>query len=246
MSRKPFIAGNWKMHKTIAETADFINALKTKEWNGDRDVLICPSFIALSESAKLVEGSKISLGSQNMHFEEQGAFTGEISPLMLKGICEYVILGHSERRHVFGEDDSLINSKVKSALEHGFKPILCVGEKIEQRKEGKMEEVIRNQLLKGLEGVDNLSNVIIAYEPVWAIGTGETATPEQAEEVHVLIRSLIDKKYGDATDLRILYGGSVKPENVNELMSKEDIDGVLVGGASLDVEKFLKLINFEN
>ncbi len=242
------IAGNWKMCKTISETADFVNELKKLDMPTDKDVLICPSFIALNAAAELAKGSKINIGVQNMHFEESGAFTGEISPLMLKGICKYVILGHSERRHVFGEDDSLINKKVKSALGHGLLPILCIGEKIEQRKAGNTESVVKEQLLNGLDGIKDISKVIIAYEPVWAIGTGETATPQQAEEVHTYIRFLIKDKYSDkaASNIRILYGGSVKPENVKELMAEDDIDGALVGGASLDVKKFYKLINFDN
>lgn len=237
------------MNKTVSETVDFIAKLKKKDFSDNRDVLICPPFTALSDASKLVKGSKVLLGAQNMHFEESGAFTGDISPLMLKEVgCKYVIIGHSERRHVFGEDDALINKKLKSALDNRLLPILCVGELIDERKGGKTEDIVKGQLINGLDGIKDIGKIVVAYEPVWAIGTGETATPNQAEEVHVLIRSLIKEKYGDkaAVNLRILYGGSVKPENVKELMSKEDIDGVLVGGASLDVEKFFKLINFDN
>lgn len=246
--RRPFIAGNWKMHKTISETIDFINQLNNLDLPADKDILICPPFTALNKAQKLVNGTKIKLGAQNMHFEENGAFTGEISPLMLKDIgCEYVIIGHSERRHIFGEDNALINNKVKSALEHNIKPVLCIGEKTEQRKAGKTKDVVKNQLLECLEDIHNITKITIAYEPVWAIGTGVNATPEQAEEVHAYIRSLIAERYNKeaASALRILYGGSVKPENVKAIMAQENVDGVLVGGASLHAEKFFKLINFD-
>lgn len=236
------------MHKTISETIDFINQLNNLDLPADKDILICPPFTALNKAQKLVNGTKIKLGAQNMHFEEKGAFTGEISPLMLKDIgCEYVIIGHSERRHIFGEDNALINNKVKSALEHNIKPVLCIGEKTEQRKAGKTKDVVKNQLLEGLKDIHNITKITIAYEPVWAIGTGVNATPEQAEEVHAYIRSLIAGRYNEeaASALRILYGGSVKPENVKSIMAQEDVDGVLVGGASLHAEKFFKLINFD-
>jgi triosephosphate isomerase len=246
--RKPFIAGNWKMHKTAGDAVKFIKKLKKKEIPSDRDVLLCPTFTCLSEAYKAIKDSKIKLGSQNMHFEEKGAFTGEISALMLKEIgVEYVILGHSERRHIFNEDDEFINKKVKSALEHGLKPILCVGETLKERKKGQMKEVVSKQIVSGLQGVSKLDDVVIAYEPVWAIGTGVNATPEEAEEAHSLIRKLVAREFSkkEADELRILYGGSVKPENVKDIMKQEDVDGVLVGGASLDVEKFYELIKFD-
>ncbi len=239
------IAGNWKMNKTVRETEEFLKEIMKADLPDDRDVLICPPFTSL-QKATAIE-SKVKIGAQNMHFKENGAFTGEISPLMLKELgVEYVIIGHSERRHVFLEDDVLINNKVKSALKHGLKAILCVGETIEERHAEKTKEIVKNQVLDGLLDVDDIKDVILAYEPVWAIGTGETATPGQAEEVHAYIRSLIAGRFSDeaAAGLRILYGGSVKPGNIKAIMDEEDVDGVLVGGASLEVEQFLKLVNF--
>ena len=234
MSRKLLVAGNWKMNKTISETVDFLNGLNP---TSEKDVLICPPSTALSAAVKAAIGKNISIGAQNMHFEEKGAFTGEISPLMLKDIgVTYVILGHSERRHVFLEDDLLINKKVKSAIAHGLNPILCVGETLDEREAGKTNEVIEQQIKEGLKEVDG-SKVIIAYEPVWAIGTGKTASPEHAEEIHKFIRSLIN------SEVRILYGGSVTPDNSKELLSKEDIDGALIGGASLSIEKFSEILD---
>ena len=227
------IAGNWKMNKTVKETVEFLNGLNPVD---DKEILICPPFTALSEAARAVVGKNILIGAQNMHFEEKGAFTGEVSPIMLKDIgVTHAIIGHSERRHVFLEDDLLINNKVKSAIAHGINPILCVGETLEERESGKTNDIIERQIREGLTDVD-ASKVIIAYEPVWAIGTGKTASPEQAEEAHKYIRSLID------VEIRILYGGSVKPENAEELLSKEDIDGALIGGASLNLEDFLRII----
>ncbi|MBD3164248.1 triose-phosphate isomerase [Candidatus Woesearchaeota archaeon] len=249
MARKPLIAGNWKMNKTAAEAKAFLEELKNRDIPEDRDVLVCPAFTSLNEAARLLKGSKIFFGAQNMHFKESGAFTGEISPLMLKEIgCDYVILGHSERRHVFGEEDVLINNKVKGALKHGLNPILCVGETIEQRKDNKTSEIIKEQVLEGLRDVSEISKVTIAYEPVWAIGTGETATPRQAEAIHIFIRALVSHRYSDAVGkgMRILYGGSVKPSNIKNIMAEEDIDGVLVGGTSLDIEQFSRLVNFDN
>ncbi len=220
-------------------------ALQAKHWPEDREVLICPPFTSLHALSKELEGSKIFLGAQNMHFKENGAFTGEVSADMLLDLgCSYVILGHSERRQVFGEDDTLIHNKVKTALKKGITPILCVGETSEERRAGDTKQIVKMQVLHGLEEVHDIEDLVIAYEPVWAIGTGENATPQQAEEVHAYIRSLIYGKYSKrvADKLRILYGGSVNPANVKELMAQEDIDGVLVGGSSLDAEKFSKLI----
>ena len=244
--RKPMIAGNWKMNKTVKETKDFITKLKKHALPKNKDILICPPFTALSKASGLIKGSNIQLGAQNMHYEVAGAFTGEISPLMLKELgCKYVILGHSERRHIFNEDDSLINRKIKAALNLKLKPILCIGETLDQRKKNKTEEIVKSQLLNSLKDIKDISNIILAYEPVWAIGTGINAAPEQAEEIHKMIRTLIKKTYSPkaANDIRILYGGSVKPENIKELMKEQDIDGALVGGASLDTDKFFKLIN---
>jgi len=245
--RKPFIAGNWKMYKNAKEAVALAKELKSNLKNiKDRDVLICPGFAALCCVYGEIKGSNIKLGAQDMYFENEGAFTGEVSPLMVKDFCEYVILGHSERRQLFNETDESVNKKIKKALEHGLKPILCIGESLEEREKDKTFDVIKNQLKKSLKNIKEIKNIIIAYEPVWAIGTGKTATPEQAEEVHAFIREWVGKNYDSeaADNLRILYGGSVKPENAKELMEKEDIDGALVGGASLDAESFSKIVEF--
>ena len=247
--RKPFIAGNWKMNKNAKEAVSLAKKLKNNLKNiKDRDVLICPGFAALCCVYEEIKGSNIRLGAQDMHSEDDGAFTGEVSPLMLKDFCEYVILGHSERRQLFNETDESVNKKIKKALEHGLKPILCIGESLEERENDKTFDIIKNQLKKSLKNINKkeIKEIIIAYEPVWAIGTGKTATPGQAEEVHAFIREWVGKNYGSeaADKLRILYGGSVKPENAKELMEKEDIDGALVGGASLDAESFSKIVEF--
>ncbi len=244
--RSIIIAGNWKMNKTIGESISMVKELKTLVRDiGDRAILVCPPATALSSVGAELKGSNISLGAQNMHFEENGAFTGEISAGMLKEIgVEYVILGHSERRHVFEEDDSLINKKVKTAISSGLKPILCVGETLEERENGRMEDVVSTQLSDGLGGIEDIKNLVIAYEPVWAIGTGKTATPSQAEEVHVLIRKVLGAIFDDeiSEGISILYGGSVKPGNIKELISQDNIDGVLVGGASLDAKSFSEIV----
>ena len=247
--RRFLIAGNWKMHKTIPEALDLVRELKelVNDVN-DRDILVCPPFTALYPVSKELEGSNIVLGGQNMYFEEQGAFTGEISPLMLKDAgCSYVILGHSERRHIFGETNELVNKKVLSAVNHGLIPILCVGELLEERESGKTQEVVEKQVREGLKGIDGNDEFVIAYEPVWAIGTGKTATPELAEEVHFFIRRVLSDMFGSekANSVRILYGGSVKPENAAGLLNMENIDGALVGGASLKAESFAKIVNFD-
>ena len=247
--RRLLIAGNWKMHKTIPEALDLVRELKELVRNvNDRDILVCPPFTALYPVSRELEGSNIVLGGQNMYFEEQGAFTGEISPLMLKDAgCSYVILGHSERRHIFGETDELVNKKVLSAINHGLIPILCVGELLEERESGKTQEVVEKQVREGLKGVDGDNEFVIAYEPVWAIGTGKTATPELAEEVHLFIRRVLSDMFGSekANSVRILYGGSVKPENAAGLLNMENIDGALVGGASLKAESFAKIVKFD-
>jgi triosephosphate isomerase (TIM) len=247
--RRKVIAGNWKMNNDLKETQNLISKLSSMLSKGEEncDVIVCPPFTSLSEAHSLVKDTKIKLGAQNMYFETSGAFTGEISASMLKSVgCEYVILGHSERRNIFGETDELINNKIKKALASGLKPIFCVGELLEERESGVMEEVIERQVLGGLDGIsaEEMSKVIIAYEPVWAIGTGKTASPEQAQEVHAFIRNLIKSKYGASVSDNIIvqYGGSVKPDNAKELLSQKDIDGALVGGACLKAESFMGII----
>jgi len=247
MARKPFIAGNWKMCKNVKEAVSLAKSLKSKlKGVKDKDILICPAFTALCCVYEEIKNSNIKLGAQNMYFEDEGAFTGEISASMLKDFCEYVILGHSERRQFFNETDEVVNKKIKKALEHGLKPILCIGETLEQREKNETFNVIKKQLKESLKNENGIKNVVIAYEPIWAIGTGKTATPEQAEEVHLFIRKEIEKIYDKETsaDIRILYGGSVKPDNIKDLMEKENIDGALVGGASLDADSFSKIVTF--
>ncbi len=237
------------MHNTIGEAAELVKELVPLIDDKDREVVLCPSFISLSEISKLLKGTNIKLGAQNMYHEDKGAFTGEVSPIFLKEIgVTYAILGHSERRHIFGEKDELINNKVKSALKHDLSPILCVGETLTEREEGITHSVIRSQIegsLTDLQG-ENLENLVIAYEPVWAIGTGKTATKEDANEVIGYIRQLLSEIFGRETgnNIRILYGGSVKPGNIKELMEMEQIDGALVGGASLKAEDFAKITNY--
>lgn len=247
--RKTVIAGNWKMNNDLKETEKLIVDLKKLLQNEkpNCDVIVCPPFTSLSESFKLVSGSIIKLGAQNMHFEENGAYTGEVSASMLKSVgCEYVILGHSERRAIFGETDDLINKKIKKALSAGLKPIFCVGELLEEREKGITNDVVKRQILKGLDGIsaDDMKNIIVAYEPVWAIGTGKTASPAQAQAVHEFIRDLIEIDYSleVANDLVIQYGGSVKADNAKELLSQKDIDGALVGGACLKADSFMGII----
>ena len=246
--RKPLIAGNWKMNKTVGEAVKLCEDLRLLVKDViDRDILVCPPFTALYSVSKIVENTRINIGGQNMFYEEKGAFTGEISPIMLKDVgCSYVILGHSERRHIFGEDDELIAKKVFSAVKHDLIPILCVGELLEEREEGKTFEVVRKQIKEGLKYLSRDDNFVIAYEPVWAIGTGKTATPEMAQEVHRFIRLEISELFSHekAESVRILYGGSVKPENISGLMKMADIDGALVGGASLDAESFAKIVMY--
>lgn len=246
--RKPFIAGNWKMN-TNSATAVALAAGLAKEVNSIEtvDVAVCPPSVYLQSVAAALSASNIALGAQNVYFEDDGAFTGEISCAMLKDCCcTYVVLGHSERRHVIGETDALINKKVKAAIDGGLLPILCVGELLEERDAGKTMEVVEAQVRGGLEGICNerIAAVTIAYEPVWAIGTGRTATKEQAQEVHQAIRALIEKLYGKdvAQAMRIQYGGSAKPSNTVELMAQPDVDGLLVGGASLKVEDFAQMV----
>lgn len=247
--RKPIIAGNWKMHNTVSETLDTLKELLPLTKKNDIDIIICPSFISLYEASKLLTDTIINLGAQNMHYEDKGAYTGEVSPVFLKEIgIDYIILGHSERRHIFGENNALINKKVKAALKHNLHPILCVGETLEEREKNITFDIIKEQIecsLADLKG-ENLENLIIAYEPVWAIGTGKTATKEDANEAIGYIRKLLSESFGKETaqNTRILYGGSVKPDNIKELMGMEEIDGALVGGASLKAQDFAKIINY--
>ena len=249
-SRDCFIAGNWKMHMTRAQAADLAKALVKSLKNGKHKYLAAPSFTAIQTVGEIIKGSNILLGAQNCAAEEQGAHTGEVSVLQLKDLgVNVIILGQSERRHTYKEDDALINKKVKLALKHGFEVILCVGETLEEREKGKVEAVCKRQTEKGLEGVtpDEFSRVTIAYEPVWAIGTGKTATPDDAQAVHKFVRGVVEKLYGAqaARQLVIQYGGSVKPENAAQLMAMEDIDGALVGGASLKPETFVPIAKFD-
>ncbi len=251
--RKYFFAGNWKMNKTLTETEeyfkDFLKKISEIDFS-DREIMIAPPFTVLSLCQKIVKDSPIRLGAQNACWEEKGAFTGEIAPSMLKELgVSYVILGHSERRHIFGETDELIAKRVEGVYKFGLVPILCVGETLEERNKGKTLEVVERQLIEGLKGIKDIKgeDLVIAYEPVWAIGTGINATPEQAEEVHFFIREKLTSIYSEekAQKIRILYGGSVNPENIKDLMKKLNIDGVLVGGASLDPEKFFKICSIK-
>ncbi len=246
---KYIIAGNWKMNKNLAEAAELVNGLKValegKELKAE--VIVCPPYVSLTEVAKLVEGTAIKLGAQNMYFEESGAYTGEVSADMLKSIpCEYVILGHSERRTIFNESNATINKKVKKALEAELKPIFCIGETLEERESGIMKAVLEIQVREGLKDVSEaeLANIVLAYEPVWAIGTGVTASPEQAQEVHAFLRALVTEMYSEAAAeaLTIQYGGSVKPNNAEELLGMADINGALVGGACLKADSFAAVV----
>jgi triosephosphate isomerase len=251
MERLPFIAGNWKMNKTVGEALDLIRELKTAiSGVKEVEVAVAPPFTALYAVHKELEGSSIRLAAQNIYWEEKGAFTGEISPLMLKEVgCQYVIIGHSERRHFFGESDETVNRRIKAALAQGLKVIFCIGETLKEREEGKTFSVIERQIEGGLKGLGDkeLRNMVIAYEPVWAIGTGKTATPEQAEEVHRFIREKVEKLYSQevSEEIRIQYGGSVTPDNIKGLMNQPNIDGALVGGASLEAESFSKIVRFK-
>ncbi len=251
MPRKPFLAGNWKMYKTIPEALEFANDF-IKQVSGikDRDILICAPFTMIQPLAQAFKGGGIKVGAQNMYYESEGAFTGEISPRqLLDAGAGYVILGHSERRHIFGEKDELINKKVISALNAGLSPILCVGELLLEREKGLTEQVVKLQITEGFRniGKERALKVTIAYEPVWAIGTGKTATPDDADNVHGFIRKVLEGIYDSdfAGKAVIQYGGSVKPENIDALMSKENIDGALVGGASLKADSFARIVKFQ-
>ncbi|MBE6066424.1 MAG: triose-phosphate isomerase [Clostridium lundense] len=247
--RIPIIAGNWKMHNTIDEAIKLVEELKPMVKNAKCEVVVCPTFVCLHAVKKAVEGTNIKVGAQNMHFEEKGAFTGEVSPLMLQDMgMDYVIIGHSERRQYFNETDETINKKIKAAFEHDLTPILCVGETLDERESNITEEVIAKQVKLDLANISGelVENIVIAYEPIWAIGTGKTATSEEANETIAFIRGIIGNIYGKnvADKVRIQYGGSVKPATINEQMSMSDIDGALVGGASLKAEDFAAIVNF--
>jgi triosephosphate isomerase len=239
------VAGNWKMNNGIAESMALARTVMERSTPAGRgEIVLAPPFTSLASVAAVIEGSHVKLAAQNAYFQEKGAFTGEVSVAMLKDAgCTFVILGHSERRKYFHERDEEINPKVRAVLNTGLRPILCVGETEEEREKGVTEFVVGIQVTKGLSGIPSLGGIVIAYEPVWAIGTGKTATPEQAEEVHRFIRRQVSVLYPDeAGQLPILYGGSVTPENSAELMAMPDIDGALVGGASLKAESFLGII----
>jgi len=248
MTRKKLIAGNWKMNKTSADAVslarDLVAAVGAQS---DVEVVICPPFTSLEGVAKAIDGSLIKLGAQNMHFEASGAFTGEVSAPMLRALfATHVILGHSERRSLFAETDAFVNKKVLAAFKNQLRPILCVGETLAERESGSTLRVVQTQVERGLEGVSNemAATLVVAYEPVWAIGTGKVATTEQAQEVHAFIRGLLTRLHGDgvAQRVRILYGGSMKPANAPELLAQKDIDGGLIGGASLEARSFVELV----
>jgi triosephosphate isomerase (TIM) len=247
--RKKVIAGNWKMNNDLSESQNLITRITSGLSNikTNCEVIICPPYTSLSEANSLIKNTIVKLGAQNVYHKDNGAYTGEISPQMLKSVgCEYVIIGHSERRTIFKESNETINKKVKKSLDHGLKVIFCIGETLEEREQNITNDVVKKQVIEGLQDIDEkeISNMIIAYEPVWAIGTGKVATPQQAQEVHNFIRKLIEDKYssGTAESLTIQYGGSVKPDNAKELLSQPDIDGALVGGACLKADSFIEII----
>ena len=246
--RKIIIAGNWKMNKNTSESIDLANSVKRAVYDiGEVEIVLCPPFTSLSDVKEIIMDTNVKLAGQDVYWEKEGAFTGEISCGMLKHIgCEYCIVGHSERRQFFGETNQTVNKKAKALLAEGLKPIVCVGEKLEDRKKNKTFDVIKDHVENSLAGIskEDILNVVVAYEPVWSIGTGVNATKEQAQEVHKYIRGLLAKMYDDqaARSIRIQYGGSVKPENIKELISEEDVDGALVGGASLKADSFVGII----
>jgi len=248
--RKPVIAGNWKMYKTIPETVNFIEKIKPVAAQASHcEVIVAPPFTALAAAAAAAKGSKVSVAAQNCHWDKEGAHTGDISTGMLCDAgCTHVIIGHSERRQDCGETDEQVNKKVKAALAAGLTPIVCVGETLSERESGETEKVLEHQFTRDMAGLTpaDFSRIMIAYEPVWAIGTGRTATPAMAADAHRLLRSLARRQFGkqEADGVRILYGGSVKPDNVGALMAQEEIDGALVGGASLKVDSFTALVNY--
>ncbi|MBW2674136.1 MAG: triose-phosphate isomerase [Deltaproteobacteria bacterium] len=247
---RPMIAANWKMHKTVSEAVALAKQLgEAFPEAGDRDIVIAPPFTALRSVSEILKGSAVYLSAQNMHWEEKGAYTGEISPAMLVDAgCEFVILGHSERRTLFGETDEIVNRKMHAALKAGLRPIFCIGETLEQRKSGTTFTILQRQIKEGLNNIDSsdIRQVALAYEPVWAIGTGETATPAQAQEAHRVIRETLASLVGEgyASQAVIMYGGSVNPGNIRSLMEQPDINGALVGGASLEFESFAGILGF--
>ncbi|MGG1574762.1 triose-phosphate isomerase [Fictibacillus sp. NRS-1165] len=250
--RKPIIAGNWKMNKTLSEAKSFVEEVKGSIPSSDAvDSVVCAPALFLDALVNASKGTDLGIGAQNMHFEDNGAFTGEISPVMLKDLgVGYVVLGHSERREYFGETDELVNQKTHAAFNHGLTPIVCVGETLEQREADQTKDVVKTQTEKGLQGLseEQVKRTVVAYEPVWAIGTGKTASSEDANEVCAYIRSVIAEQFSQeaADQVRIQYGGSVKPGNIKELMGMSDIDGALVGGASLEPQSFLQLLEGVN
>jgi triosephosphate isomerase len=250
MPRKKLITANWKMYKDPTQTKEFFREFLPLISGHDRDeIAVCPPFVDLHAAVEIAAGSQVGIGAQNVYWKDEGAFTGEISPSMLTAIgCTHVIIGHSERRQYFGESDDTVNLKLKAALEHGLMPITCVGEVLEEREAGLTEDVLRRQCLRAFHSISakKAAKLVVAYEPVWAIGTGKTATPQMAADAHVLIRGEAAKAFGQefADKLRILYGGSVKPENAKALMSEEEIDGALVGGASLDPKSFATIVKY--
>ncbi|HVO82728.1 MAG TPA: triose-phosphate isomerase [Terriglobales bacterium] len=250
MARKKLIAANWKMFKTPGETRDFFRELLPLVSGHDRDeILVCPPFVDLAAAVEAANGSNVAIGAQDMHWEKQGAFTGETSAdMLLAAGCTHVIVGHSERRQYFGETDDIVNLKLKAALEAGLTPIVCVGEVLEEREAGLTEDVLRRQCLRAFHAISakKAAKLVVAYEPVWAIGTGRTATPQVAADAHGLIRGEAAKAFGEefADRLRMLYGGSVKPENAPALMAEPEIDGALVGGASLDAKSFAAIVKY--
>ncbi len=248
--RKPIIAGNWKMYKASSEAVNLVRELADLVADtADVEIVVCPPSVTLKSVADLLDSGRsgIKLGAQNMHWEDEGAYTGEVSPLMLKELnLDYVIIGHSERRGLFGETDETVNKKIKSAIRHNLSPIMCVGESLEEREDHKTQEVVQRQVIQGLKDLnkEDLENLVIAYEPIWAIGTGKSATAQDANDVIRHIRALIGSQFGQdmAREIRIQYGGSVKPANTSELMAEPDIDGALVGGASLKAESFAQIV----
>lgn len=250
MPRKKLIAANWKMYKNPEQTAQFLRDFLPMVAEHERDeIVVCPPYIDLHAAIELAQGSRVAVGAQDVYWKDEGAFTGEISPSMLTAIgSTHVIIGHSERRQYFGETDDTVNLKLKSALEHGLTPIVCVGEVLEEREAGLTEDVLRRQCTRAFHAISakKAAKLVIAYEPVWAIGTGKTATPQMASDAHVLIRGEAAQAFGEefAAALRILYGGSVKAENAKALMSEEEIDGALVGGASLDAKSFAAIVKY--
>jgi len=246
--RRYIVAGNWKMNKTIGEAIELANGLKRELFDiGELDIVLCPPFTALSEVGEVLTGTNIKLGAQDMYWEKNGAYTGEICSSMLKDVgCKYVILGHSERRKYFNETNETVNRKLQKALKSELLPIVCIGETLEEREKGKTLDIIKDQVTNSLKDLSkqDMANTVVAYEPVWAVGTGKTATPQQAQEVHSYIRKLLSGLYDDETAklVRIQYGGSVTPENIADLMNQPDIDGALVGGASLKIDSFSKIV----